>query len=84
MERCDTESEDDLEGVVSRFRSGLRVLLSASSLCGLLDVLVSSSDVAVELAGSVLSKWWHTASERGGREKCCLGFKVSKQREEAE
>lgn len=72
------EPEDDLEGGVSELLSGVRVPLSASSLCGRLDDLVSNSD-AVVLLGSVSGKWWQTVSERGGKNKDCLGFKVSKE-----
>lgn len=56
MERWD---RDALEGGASRLWSGLRLPLPASSLCGRLDVLVSSSGVVVVLLllGSVSDKW---------------------------
>lgn len=85
MERWGT---DALEGGVC---SGLRVPLSAPSLCGRPDALVSSSDVVLlgsgtsgkhmlRLMGAVLlrSLGWHAASMRRVEDNDCLGFKVSK------
>lgn len=72
-----------MEGGVSEFWSGLRVLLSASCLCGRLDGLVFGSDVVV-LLGSVRSLDWRPAPDLGGEDKDCLGFKVSKEGGEVE